>query len=562
MEPHLVIQLVKDTAAQYSLYVLLAVLLFSCLANRVITGLQSQPYASTEGEAHRVRKLAYWVPGLGHAFSFVWSHRAFLLKAVKTINEPVVALQMGTRTQYFIYSPSMAQRLFDYRGARSGVFSTRIIENFVGDRGLFRRITPENLETISRTLTLITEEPYLEQLSSKIAKFLERETANLVSFNRSLVDQAIWERNAGITVEEDSNPPVSEGSLFALTRSFTTYITTQIFMGQALLDFHPGLLEDLWLWDREFVRLSGGTPRLLLPGVSAAHAARERTTRLMSVLQASFLAVEDGRDAPMEFRDLDDVSELMQQRIRLLKTLGLNPTLSGRLDSWLLWKLTSDSSKLTFWTLFHAYSDPTLLSNIRKEIAPFVKTSRLGPKETGLPFMEPPRLSMDMKRLLKSCPLLKATYAESVRLETNPISYRELTTDLVLTESPKEAAISDLKEPRFYEFHRGDVLAVPCGAHHIDPTFYPEPQTFDPTRFISVKSGKKTFDWQGVLPFGGDDTFASLAEREVLAVSAAIISLWDIDPVSAGGWKHPGHRLSANAYNISHDVRVRLKHRI
>jgi hypothetical protein len=483
----------------------------------------------------------------------------------QTIDEPAVALQMGFHTQNMIYSPTMAQKLFSYTGAKSGVYSTKVMENFLGDVGPFRRTKPEILEKINDTLTPIKQDRYLEQITSNIITFLQRETANLVSFSRSIVDQSIWERNAAITVEEGSNPPICEANMFALIRSFTTYSISQTFMGQAFVDFHTGLIEDLWTWDREFVRLSAGTPKWLpVPGISAAYPARERVRRLVSVLQASFLALEDGRDAPMEFRDLDDVSELMQTRMRLWKTLGINTALSARLDSWLLWKLTSDVSKLVFWMIFHVYSDPDgdLLSKIRKEIAPFAKTSRLGPKETGLPFMEPPKVSMDFEGLLRSCPLLKATYAETTRLNTNPISYRQLTTDLVLTESDKEATLYGAKEPRSYQFRRGDILGVPCGAHHIDPVYYPNTQKFDPERFISTDSGKEAVDWRTVLPFGGDDTFAAFTERQVLAFFVSVVSLWDIEPVSPAGWKHPGHKLSANAYNISRDLRVRLKHRI
>jgi hypothetical protein len=79
--PHTVVQFVKDNAEEYSLFILLAVLLFSCLSTRTITGLQSKSQASADDEPHRVRKLPYWIPVLGHAPSYLWSHRDFLLKA-------------------------------------------------------------------------------------------------------------------------------------------------------------------------------------------------------------------------------------------------------------------------------------------------------------------------------------------------------------------------------------------------------------------------------------------------------------------------------------------------
>ena len=80
--PHTLIQTVKENAEQYSLFILIAILIFSILSTRTITGLQSQTYADfTDGEPRRVRKLPYWIPGIGHAFSYAWRHRDFLLDA-------------------------------------------------------------------------------------------------------------------------------------------------------------------------------------------------------------------------------------------------------------------------------------------------------------------------------------------------------------------------------------------------------------------------------------------------------------------------------------------------
>lgn len=497
------------------------------------------------------------------------------------MDEPVVALQMGLQTQYLVYSPDMIKTLIKSGDARSEVYFPRVMEYFVGDNGAFRRLSSQARQAIDATLIPLTQEPYLTKITSALAKALERETADFVSFNRSLIDQMIWERNTGISVEDSNgiNSQSCQVGLFALTRSFASYHITYVLMGQALLDFHPGIVDDLMSWDQEYVRLIAGVPRWIpSPGISAAYAARDRVQKTISVLQASFSALEDGRNAPLEFRDLDDVSDLVQERMRCWRTSGISASLSARLDAWLLWKMTTDASKLVFWNILRVFSDPDLLSAVRKEIEPYVKVSRSDPKVTGLPIAEPPRLSIDTEKLFTSCVLLKATFAETIRLDANPISYRQLTADLTLTESEEDATIfgrDSEMNPRSYQFYKNDIIGLASGAHHADSRYYRDSKRFTPHRFLSraasppssSKSKKNdekppttTFDWQTVQTFAGDETFSTLIEREIMLITASIISLWDVESVDGKkDLKIPGHSLSANAFLPSSDVRVRLR---
>lgn len=71
------IQTVRDGASNLTWVTLLAMLVFSCVATRVITGFQSHQRAS--GSETRTARLApYWLPWMGHGIQFLWNHVSFL----------------------------------------------------------------------------------------------------------------------------------------------------------------------------------------------------------------------------------------------------------------------------------------------------------------------------------------------------------------------------------------------------------------------------------------------------------------------------------------------------
>lgn len=462
----------------------------------------------------------------------------------------------------------MTKALFAHRGASTDFFVFRIMENVFGDGGATRRMDKSHIKSLNHALGLILREPYVTDTSSAAVKLIQQEIANLVSFAHSVVDQNVWERGSDVSVVDGSDPPVAEANLFALTRSFIAYITTTAFMGTSFVEFYPGLLQDMWTFDKAFSLLIAGAPKWLpMPSVSAAYGARDRLHKLVTALHMAFAAVEDGRDPGVMLRDLDDLSEMIKQRMRTWRKAGYSPSVAAKGDLAVLWAMNVNSSSIVFWILLHIYSDPSLHAALEEEMAPFVKASRLTPKETGLPFAEPPRLSLNLEGLLTSCPLLRATFYEAIRMYTNSASYRELSSDLTLTESAEDAAIFGAAQPRSYHFRKGDILVVPNGAHQMDPRYHKNPDKFDPHRFIvkDPETGKVSTEMGTIRPFGGGASMCKgrvFAEREILAFTAAILALWDVKPVSPKGWKRPGLKPGSATYIPVGDVRVRMKHRV
>lgn len=484
------------------------------------------------------------------------------------MNEPVFSLYIGGTTHNMVCSPSMAKTLFNYRGATFDSFANYVLAKVFGDKGPIRNMNPDDRKATHNAINMLMREPYVTDISSAAVRRIQNETPNLVSFSHSVVDQYDWERPSNVVVIDGCSRPTCEANLFALIRNFVAHITTSVLMGTAFVEAYPNLLEDLWKFDNEFNALLMGAPRWLpSPGISAAYAARHRLIRLFEIFHKAFAAFEEDRDPGFEFRDLDDVSEPMKERMRSWKKAGFAPSASAPGDFVILWAMNVNSSNVVFWNLFHILADPTLLTRVREEIAPYVKVTRATPEETGLPFAEPPRISINLDGLLNSCPLLKATYYETMRMDTAPFSYRELTADLTLTESVEDAALDGLSEPRTYSFRKGEYIAIPHGVHNKDPRYFPDPEKFDPRRFILTDpdTGKESADMRTLSPYGGGMTMCKgriFAEREILAFTAAILSMWDIEPANKQGWKMPGHRPASTAFLPKKDIRVRMSQRV
>ena len=66
--------------------------------------------------------------------------------------------------------------------------------------------------------------------------------------------------------------------------------------------------------------------------------------------------------------------------------------------------------------------------------------------------------------------------------------------------------------------------------------------------------------------WGGGPTMCKgqkFAEKEVVLFVAAILTLWEIEPVGNGGeWRHPGKEMTAGTVRPKTDVMVRLRRRI
>lgn len=215
--------------------------------------------------------------------------------------------------------------------------------------------------------------------------------------------------------------------------------------------------------------------------------------------------------------------------------------------------------------VFHVYSEPELLEQIRQEISAFVKVED---SKSSFPIKPPVRLSIDIRRLQKECPLLEATFFETMRLNTLSSSTKIVQQDFTMTESLADAQMQGRSMPYTYLFRKGDLILVPHALHQDDVRYWPEPEKFEPRRFWVENEkregpGRPSVEYKTMKVWGGGASMCKgrgFAEAEVIVFAAAIFAMWDIEPVD-GVWKNPGHASSGGTAKRKKDIRVRLRRR-
>lgn len=483
------------------------------------------------------------------------------------MKEPVLGIILSGERYNVVVSPSMAKSVYAFQGALPSPAVNQIMEKAFGDSGVIRGVDTAELKALRQNVSSLFQcEPFVTEVTEASIRRVEREIPYLVTFSRSVVDQVPWERASEMAVP-DTDPSVCEANLFSLVRNFVAHLTTVGYMGEAIFEAFPNVLYDLWILGAHFPVMSRGGPRWLSPGLSTAHRARDRLLSSLAGFHAAFVAWDDGRDPGVKFRDLDDVSEPVKQRIRGLHKMGVSAATSAHIHLSFLWAMNGNITNIIFWNLLRVYAEPSLLEEVRKEITPHVKSVRPSREETGFPIEEQAQLYVDSHGLFNSCPLLKASLYETLRVDTAGVSLKELNSDLTLAESKDDAASDGIQQPRVYKISKGDNITIPLGVLHNDSQHYSNPTQYDPLRFITTdpNTDVKRTEMHTLKPFSGGVAGirgCEIAERECLLYVSAILSMWDVKPIGRTQLEVPGHASLTGSYLPNNDPRVRIRCRV
>lgn len=239
------------------------------------------------------------------------------------------------------------------------------------------------------------------------------------------------------------------------------------------------------------------------------------------------------------------------------------------------YSMSTKPASLIYWMLLHIHTDPTLLTQLRAEIAPFVLTTQ-PPQILSIP--SPPRLSIDLFALVNSCPLLKSCLFETLRLYTTPNPTLFVTKDTALHDPEGK-----LRSHQDYILDQGSYITAPLTLHHHNPAYFWQPNEFYPRRFLKARENTTPtehpthpneehttwpppkFDHPSNLhAFGIGHSVCPAryhAEAEILAFIAAILSLWDFEPANSKGWIIPGRIEREIVCVPKRDLRVLVRAR-
>ncbi|KAI1075517.1 cytochrome P450 [Whalleya microplaca] len=359
----------------------------------------------------------------------------------------------------------------------------------------------------------------------------------------------LWERNARhqlIQAETVSQPGVAEVSLENLIRDFGASIAIPLLYGSDFLERNPCLITDFWMFDNDaFPLLMVGIPswtpiRIMRNGIAAR-------TRLLEAVTSLYERIDRYQKGEPVDGNLSDVGEVAFQRSKIYTKHGFSYRQRADSDLGILWGQNANTQPLIFWLVLYVYSQPSLLAALREEVKAFV------PVDTTA---NPPRLThIAYSSLSQDCPLLKSSYLETLRLVNEASSLRCVGRPISV---PDGSYTHHLKP--------GTFITV---AHAINQRFtsvYENPDQFIPERFIETDkaTGKKTAQYRNLRPWGmgmGICKGRTFAEKSILGVVAAIISLWEFEPADEKKWKFPGVKPGTGVLRPTSDIRVRARRR-
>jgi cytochrome P450 len=211
---------------------------------------------------------------------------------------------------------------------------------------------------------------------------------------------------------------------------------------------------------------------------------------------------------------------------------------------------TTNSGPTAYWLLSYILADPELLEDIREEISRITTMSTV----KGIK-----KVSFDITRIQKECPLLVAAWEESFRLSAATVSVRMVMEDTMLTDK--------------YLLKKGAVIQMPSApSSQSEAIWGPNPDKFNAKRML-----KSTYDalsredrktrTQAYFPWGGGKYICpgkNFATTELIGIVGSFLYGFDVKTSNGEKLKTPlpGKRqIGRNVDLPIKDIEVIIKRR-
>ena len=220
---------------------------------------------------------------------------------------------------------------------------------------------------------------------------------------------------------------------------------------------------------------------------------------------------------------------------------GLTVEEIAKLEVTFLIAVLNNTVASAFWTIYHIFSMPDLLSELRVELLNATTSKSHASTKT---------FTIDIAHIKQNCPLLLSTYQEVLRFHTiRPIT-RKILSDVVINDS--------------YFLQKNATIQMSTRSLHQDTAIWgPNAHQADFHRFI-CKDRKKP----PALAFGSFGSAPSIcpgrqvATTQILAMAALMVMKYDVEP-TAGRWQRmeQDEKSFATVTKPTGDVEVVIKER-
>ena len=261
-----------------------------------------------------------------------------------------------------------------------------------------------------------------------------------------------------------------------------------------------------------------------------------------------------GHDARMRFvaafrkyyaaKGHKSASRLIQARFDLQESCNMAEEDVAHCDINVCLGLLINTVPATFWALYHVYSQPSLLEELREAISVHVQGSADGLTR-----------HINIAAVAARCPLLDSVVQETLRVHAVGNSPRIVIEDTVLKNE--------------YLLKKGSLVLVPSGELHRTSSFWGSAaKDFDAYRFCTEETfANKKPAPSSVFRAWGGGTFMCpgrfLAKNEIIILLVMMILKYDMEPLNGKPWPPPSYQWTLTAAILvpKQDTRVSVRER-